>query len=388
MHVSSLGSRAAALGLVALTLLIGCEGDDLTPAEQALLAELGPLGEPPASPSNAVADDERAAELGAWLFHDDEVSQTGSMSCADCHQPMLGWSDDRALSGKQDGSAMPRHSQSLTNVAYQDWLFWDGRADTLWSQAYGALGAVHAIDPATIVGYLAADDWYAQTYAELFGSLPDPVSASADELDLVIVNCAKALEAYQRTLVSRDSALDRWIEGDPDALTEQQLRGARIFVGEGGCDDCHSGPNLSDGWFHNLGLAPGVDGRDAAQGLAGVLSNATNSASAHSDEPEWGATRLAELEQRLADEGDALVGAHKTPTLRDVALRPRFGHNGDVATLEEWIARYRDARVDDTAVGDLDPLYVPRDLSDSDIEDLTAFLEAMTGNPPSSELGY
>jgi len=87
----------------------------------------------------------------------------------------------------------------------------------------------------------------------------------------------------------------------------------------------------------------------------------------------------------VAEAGDALIGAHKTPTLRDVALRPRFGHNGDVDSLEEWISRYSTARVDEGAVGTLDPAYVPRNLSDAEIADLVAFMDALTGDPSSAE---
>lgn len=381
--------RHVALALGSLGLLASCSEDGMTPAQEAALEQLGPLGAPPSSPSNAVADDERAVTLGQALFFDDELSKVGSnMACVDCHQPQLGWSDDRATSTNTAGGQTARHSQTLTNVAYNEFLFWDGRGDSLWSQAYVATVGVHVVDKPHLVEHLAGTPDYASLYVDLFGPLPDPVSATPDELDAVVVNCGKALEAYERTLVSTNSPLDRWIAGERDALTDAQLRGAALFVGKAGCVECHAGPNLSDGWFHNIGLPIAGDGRDASVGLAELLTSPNNAAGQWSDDPEWGAARLDVIAERIAAAGDALVGAHKTPTLRDVALRPRFGHEGKIADLRTWIERYRDAEVDPGHVGELDPAYVPRDLSDADIDDLVAFMDALTGDPSSAEVGY
>lgn len=383
-----MNSRSLALSLLVTLASCGGAAEVLTPEGEAALEQLGPLGPPPSSPSNAVADDAQAVSLGQMLFFDDQYSQAGAnMACVDCHQPHMGWSDDRVTSMNVMGGQMARHSQTLTNVAYNQFQFWDGRADSLWSQAYGATVNVHLVDKTALVSHLASMPDYAAIYAALFGPLPDPATATPEQLDAVVVNCGKSIEAFERTIVSRNSALDRWIEGERDALTDQQLRGAAIFVGKGGCDDCHSGPNLTDNWFHNIGLPVASDGRDAAMGLATVLASATNVAGTWSDDPAWGAEQIADLQARVDAAGDALVGAHKTPTLRDVTLRPRFGHDGEIADLRTWIERYRDAKVDEGNAGELDPAYVPRDLSDADIDDLIAFLDALTGDPSSAEVG-
>lgn len=369
-------------------LITSCTDDGLSLLEQAALAELGPLGPPPSSPSNAVADDERAVDFGQGLFFDDKLSKVGSdIACVDCHQPQMGWADDLQFSNTATGTTA-RHSQTLTNVAYNQFMFWDGRGDSLWSQAYVATVGVHAVDQVYLVSHLAETPYFASAYTDLFGALPDPATATQEQLDQVTINCGKVLEAYERTLVSKNSALDRWIAGDDSALTEQQLRGAALFVGEGGCDDCHSGPNLSDGWFHNIGLPASSDGRDASVGLPELLTSANNAAGVWSDDPQWGAEQLEEIAERIDAAGGSLVGAHKTPTLRDVVLRPRFGHDGRIQTLRTWIGRYRDAKVDEGAVGTVDPLYVKRDLSDGDIDDLIAFLDALTGDPSSADVGY
>ncbi|MFV8751900.1 cytochrome-c peroxidase [Nannocystaceae bacterium ST9] len=382
--------RFVSVSCVALLVasIAACVDEGLSPLEVAKLEELGPLGARPASPSNAVADDERAVALGQGLFFDPELSKVGSgIACVDCHQPKLGWADDLQYSSTATGTTI-RHAQTLTNVAYNQFMFWDGRGDSLWAQAYVVTIGVHAVDKTHLVEHLAQTPAYADLYTELFGALPDPAIADDMAIEQVAVNCGKVLEAYERTLVSKNSALDRWIAGDEDALTDQQLRGAKLFVGEGGCVECHSGPNLSDGWFHNIGLPAASDGRDASVGLNDLLTSANNAAGQWSDDPEWGAAQLDEIAARIDAAGDALIGAHKTPTLRDVVLRPRFGHDGRIKDLHTWIARYRDAKVDEGAVGTLDPEYVKRDLSDADIEDLIAFLHALTGDPSSADVGW
>jgi cytochrome c peroxidase len=380
--------------------LAGCQADEtISEAERERLMTLGPLDAMPPSPSNAVADDPAAVELGAWLFADDNLSLEGSRtSCMSCHQPALGWGDDRQFSTNANGNQSARHAQVLTNVGYQQFMFWSGRADSLWAQAFKVLlGAPHSIDKVHVVSYLRATPDYAPLYEPVFGPIPD-IQAMIDDpevspaeidetLDEVLINCAKAMEAFQRRIVSTNSALDRWIEGDEDALTEQQKRGAALFVGKAGCIDCHSGPNLSDGWFHNIGLAPGADGVTAEAGLASTLADTElNAAGKWSDDPEWGAAQIAALQQRVSAAGSSLVGAHKTPTLRDVAFRPRLGHNGDVQSLTTWIRRYSSAQIDPGAVGSPDPAYVARNLSDAEIADLVAFMDALTGNPSSAQV--
>lgn len=388
------------LAVGGLLAVVGCQADEtISEAQRELLETLGPLDAPPPSRSNAVADDPNAVELGAWLFFDDNLSMDGAgVSCASCHQPALGWGDDRQYSINANDSSSARHAQPLTNVGQQEFFFWAGRADSLWAQAFKVLlGGPHSIDKQAAVIYLRNSADYPGLYEPVFGPIPDieallaDPDVSSEEIDLVLdevlINCAKAMEAFQRRITSTNSALDRWIEGEEDALTEQQKRGAALFVGKGGCIECHSGPNLSDGWFHNVGLAPGTDGVTAEAGLVSIVEDEElNSAGPWSDDPEWGAQKVAALSQRIASAGDSLVGAHKTPTLRDVNLRTRFGHNGDVQSLTTWIRRYSTAQVDSGAVGTPDPAYVARNLSDADIADLVAFMDALTGSPSSAEV--
>ena len=179
--------------------------------------------------------------------------------------------------------------------------------------------------------------------------------------------------------------MDQFIAGDNDALTEQQKRGAELFLGKGGCVECHSGPNFTDDGYHNLGLGGTRAGADV--GIDSMLTAGFRPDGDYSDDPIAGAEVMDEARALLESEGDALVYAFKTPTLRDVALRPRFGHLGAAISLEGWIQRYSTAARDDDAQGTLDPAYAePKNLTDSEIDDLVAFLKALSGSPDSSQV--
>ncbi len=393
-----------AIGVALTGLLMVCAGcdepapepsDELLSAEEAaeLRAAIGELGPLPESRSNAVADDARAVELGRELFYDAELSAEGSgISCAGCHLAELGWSDPRALSLNAEGGPSDAHAQTLTNVAYQEWMFWNGRADSLWAQARGAMIGVHKITPAALTQRLLDVEDYRAAYEELFPAHPLPADPEAEDEDALmrhVVNAAKAIEAFERTIVSRDAPIDRWVAGDEEALSEAQERGAKVFL-RAGCLGCHGGPNFSDGWFHNVGVglpdvkpigAPDgeIDQAGADAGLVAALGSEFSTAGVYSDDPAWGQARLDTLASRVEAEGASLEGAFKTPSLRDVTLRPLFGRLGRVERLRDWVTRYTDARVDEDHAGELDPLYVPAALTDDQVDDLLLFLEALSG---------
>lgn len=395
--------RARATALAALV-LASCGSSDpgpqplLTPGELERLQRLGPIGEAPPSPTNRVADDPAAQHLGQALFFDTEMSGEGTISCASCHDPAHGFADPRPLSRGVANREGTRHASTLANAAWNPFQFWDGRADSLWAQPIQAIENPLEGDftRAEVAHFIAAK--YRAPYETLFGPLPDlsgvPPSArpgddawsqmseaDRDAVNRIAANVGKALEAYVRRLVSRNSALDRYLAGDESALTEAQLRGAKIFVAEekGRCIVCHDGPNLSDGAFHNLGLADvtGDDGRFS--GMAKLLADPLNGDGAYSDAPGG---RLSGLEQRRDQ-----VGQFKTPTLRDVTLRPPYGHNGTVATLEAWIDLHTRGFDDGgTFAGTREGTIRPVPLTAGEKADLLAFLRALEGEPLPREL--
>lgn len=383
----------------------GTDASVLEPEDRALLMRLGPLPPVPPAPTNAVADDPRAQALGQGLFFDERMSADGKISCARCHQGEQGLSDPEVFSEGAFGRRGDRHASTLVNAAYNRFQFWDGRADSLWAQPIQAIENEVEGDftRCEVVHFVAAN--YRAEYEALFGPLPPlaPIPARArpgdeawealdpavqDEVDRVAANVGKAIEAHVRRLVSRGSALDAWIEGDEDALSASQRRGARIFVREdlGRCLNCHDGPNLTDDSFHNLGLhqAEGELDRGRIEGAQALLDDRFNGVGPFSDDVEAGEQGL-----RGVSALPRLEGAFKTSTLRDVAQHPPYGHDGSVPTLREWVVQHGQGfEVDGGAryAGEREGTIRPFEMSDADVDDLLAFLEALDGEPIPAEL--
>jgi len=398
---------APGLALALALALAACQPGDLDRApvldddERARLMRLGPLPPVPASPTNAVADDPRAVALGHRLFFDTRLSADGQVACATCHEAEHGLSDEGPRSRGAFGRTGHRRASTLVNAAYNRFQFWDGRADSLWAQPIQAIeNEVEGDFTRCEVVHLMAEH-YRGEYEALFGPLPprDEVPARARpgdaawealdpaeraQIDRVAANVGKALEAHMRRLVSRDSALDAWIEGDEDALSAAQLRGARIFVREdrGRCIVCHDGPNLTDDTFHNLGLhdaAEGAPDRGRVVAVAQLLADPLGGTGAFSDDPIAGEERL-----RGVAELDRFDGAFKTPTLRDVTARAPYGHDGSVATLGDWIdlhAEGFEVEGGSRFAGQREGTVRPFPLSEQERADLLEFLAALEGQP-------
>jgi cytochrome c peroxidase len=385
--------------------------------ELAAIHRRSPLGEPPSDPTNAFADSAPAAALGQFLFFDQRLSANGEVACASCHQPARGFSDGRKLAKGLAGGT--RNTPTLLNVGFNHWFFWDGRADSLWSQALQPLerpreGGGNRLRIAHLV---AADPLLSTAYQEVFGPLPpladsgrfpaharpdpDPQSPTARSwqamapsdraaVNRVFSNLGKALEAYERKLVSGASPFDTYAEGlragDPQkqaALSPAAVRGLNLFVGAANCALCHTGPALSDGEFHDLGLPllPGAEeDRGRAAGLAALRADVFNAAGPFSDDPTSAAKRRLEF----LPPPQSQLGAFKTPTLRNVALTAPYMHDGRFATLPQVVEFYAQGRAASHGrlVGTREATLnlVPR-LTPAQSADLVAFLEALTGAP-------
>jgi cytochrome c peroxidase len=388
-----------------------------TKSELAAVYALSPLGAPPPDPTDRVAQDPRAARLGQYLFFDRRLSANGTLSCATCHQPARAFTDGRALA---KGLALgTRNVPTLLNVAYNHWFFWDGRADSLWSQPLQVFENPKEMgsDRLHVAHAVYADRLLRHAYEQLFGPMPpledtvrfprharpdsDPQAsparawramAPADRTaaNRVAANVGKAIEAYERELVSRDSAFDRYVAGlknhDPGelaVLSPAARRGLSLFVGAAHCDLCHAGPDFSDGEFHDIALpllpdeAP--DGGRAA-GIRELEANPFNSAGPYSDDPDGPA------KQRLTflPPPDSQLGKFKTPTLRNVALTGPYMHDGRMATLRQVLQFYADGKAASHGhvVGKREAtLDVIPHLTQAQISDLVAFLDSLTGAP-------
>lgn len=388
-----------------------------------ILSQLGTLPEaPPPDLSNAYADDPDAAALGQQLFYDPRYSGNGEISCATCHESNVGFSDARAntsLGIDYTGRA----SIGLYNGAYgrgdEDativWQLWDGRSDSQWSQALGPPESDVVMGGTRVAVALLIYDEYREAYESIFGPLPELRDAQGEplvdpslkpgleewdalETDLqtditrAYVNFGKAIGAYERLIVSRNSrfdafwrALEQGIQSDD--LTDQEKAGLRVFIGEGQCIACHNGPNLTDNQFHNLAvsqtgdhLPEADDGR--ASGVERLLASPFNCAGEWSDHPNKRSCAVNELTRDNA----SAVGAFKTPTLRGVSESPPYMHTGTLDTLEAVIAHYNDGGDSSGFSGTPDALMSPLGLDDQQQADLAAFLRALDGEPLDARL--
>jgi cytochrome c peroxidase len=301
-----------------------CLGGDRDPMPEWIDA-LPPL-DPAAIPwPDGEPADPALIALGRRLFVDPRLSRDGTMSCATCHDPAKGLADGSAFHPGRDGRPLDRHTPAIHNLAWATTFFWDGRADSLEAQAVG---------PLTNPREMAADaDHVARVLSE---SYRDALPAGG-----TLTEAARAIAAFERTLVSHGSAWDRFRAGDAAALPPAARRGLNLFGGKAACIQCHDGPNFTDGSFHHIGRATSDPGRGAVMA------------------------------------GASLSSAMKTPTLRNVERTAPYFHDGGVATLAEVIAYYN--RGGDGAPGQ-DPLLRPLHLSAEERSDLLAFLHALTAD--------
>jgi cytochrome c peroxidase len=349
-----------------------------------------PLGAVPADPTNRFADSDAAAQLGRRIFFDARFSASGTVRCASCHDPAHGFADARPVAvGEGVGS---RRSMSILNAAHQRWLTWDGRADTLWSQALQPLETPHEMgfSRRQALALVASDAALRDAYRAAFGAEPPvPAAGNLSDVDAAFANLGKAIAAYERHLVSGPSAYDRWwtarAAGDPAAdaiLTDAERRGLALFFGSANCFQCHHGALFSDGEFHMIGIPPRDGGVPKDPGRYAVVdrvrSDPFNAAGPHSDDPHGPAARIS---ASLVNSPDHW-GEFRTPSLRGVAERPPYMHAGQLASLAD-VVRFYSTLEGATSLDHHRELVLRRlDLSAAEQSDLAAFLGALTGAPP------
>lgn len=393
---------AAVVGVAADAL--GPRGPQWTAEERAAIAGLwiGNLPPLPPDPSNRVADDPAAAALGHRLFFDTRFSANGEVACATCHLPEKDFQDGLAL-GEGVGVAN-RRTMPLAGTAYSPWLFWDGRADSQWAQALGPLEnpVEHGGNRTYFVQLLA--ELYRAEYEAIFGPLPDlsrlprlagPVDDPAvqaawgamtpqdqEAVNRVFANMGKAIAAYERHLNPGPARFDAYaqalLEGDAramrEALTDDEVAGLRLFIGEANCIQCHNGPLLTNNDFHNTGVPAIADlpedtGRAAGAQL--VLADPFNCLGPYSDAD---ASQCAELRFMLA-EGEQLLRQYKPPSLRNVGDRDPFMHAGQFITLGEVLIHYNSAPPAPVGESELEPL----GLNAEEMMQVIAFLRSLDG---------
>ena len=276
--------------------------------------------------------------LGERLFFDPHLSVTGRYSCASCHDPARAFSDGRPVAVGATGAALPHNALALVNVAYNITFGWDKpQLRSLETQMLTPLLNEHPIElglkghESSLCAVLAADSNYARAFAESFPGTVDPVS-----LDHVV----KAIAAFERTLLSGDSAFDAYVfGGDHTALTAEAKAGMALFYSRPvGCSGCHSGFNFSGNWRDALGET----------GRASFARDGT------SDAPL------------------------KVPTLRDVALTAPYMHDGRFASLDQVLEHYSQLAGLPGGAARIDPRLPRTPLDAQQRAQLRAFLESLT----------
>lgn len=273
--------------------------------------------------------------LGRKLFGDTQLSRDRSVACATCHDPERAFTDGRRVSVGVSGRKGTRNVPALINRGYGAAFFWDGRVSALEEQVLRPIRDANEMDM-TLEEVVARLE-HARDYRKQFRAV---FSREVNAEDL-----ARALASYVRTILSGDSPVDRYVNGERDALSEKECQGLAIFRGKGNCAACHLGPSFTDERFHNTGVA-------------------------------WRNGALLDLGRFVVSGNDADRGAFKTPTLREVARTAPYMHDGSLTTLEDVIELYDRGGNPNPH---LDPeLHLLR-LSPEEKQALVAFLKSLTG---------
>ena len=356
------------------------------------------------------------------------VGQPLLISCASCHSPWAAGTDIASPldtvsvgAGTTDVNALP-----TLNAAYHKIFFWNGRVDSLWGLSAVVLESKTTMNGTRLRLAHEVAERYAAEFSAIFEGLPpdwqarvskmprdgkpgdlDYEKMSPSDRDLataLLVNWAKATAAYEQQLVSKNSPFDRFMAEGPKSswLSPQARAGARLFVGKAACIDCHNGPLFSDDDFHNIGVPQGGAGVPT---LADCPPGGACDCSVGSNCLPWGAfdglnklkkngfLRDSRWSDDVADDsrasyrnrvlGNELKGAWRTPSLRDVALTPPYMHNGVFATLKDVLLHYNGASAATRAnsVGTTAVNLKPLHLTDTELDELAAFLASLTGDP-------
>jgi len=240
--------------------------------------------------------------LGKTLFYETRLSVDGSRSCASCHQEGLGYSDGLSRAVARSGAKLPRHTPSLWNIGYAHSLFADGRATSLEAQSLIPITQPEEMgrSPGTAINDIRHDPEYRARFARAFPEAPIVSEA----------NAAKALAAYERTLISGITPFDRWMRGDRGAISPAAARGFAVFAGPGNCASCHKGAQLTDDRFHDIGMP------DTDRGRGGVTGRASQD------------------------------HQFRTPSLREIGWSAPYMHDGSLPTLEAVVDHYSDKVID------------------------------------------
>ncbi len=357
-----------------------------SPAELARILAHEKRAPAPLDATNAHLTNPAAAKLGQALFFEPRLSSNGKISCATCHIPEQFFTDDKRLAeGLEKGT---RNTPTILNAAYQRWFYWDGRADSLWSQALQPIEnpLELGLRRDAALQLVQSDATLSELYRAAFGSAPDDKDESFARL-------GKAIHAYEHQLVGGLSAFDRYARAlrENDSTAQAQYpadarRGLKLFIGKANCRLCHSGPLFSDGEFHNLGLPRSRTGakEDAGryEALAKLAQNPFRAGGIFSDAPQGERAQELEHTPRTGE----LWGAFRTPSLRNVTRTAPYMHRGQFPELRDVIFFYSELEGAEPAGHHGERVLQNLNLSVAEMDDLLSFLDTLEEELPAEAL--
>ncbi|MEZ9686244.1 cytochrome-c peroxidase [Vibrio atlanticus] len=350
----------------ALFILIGMTG---LPNVVNAKVQLEPLGEVPVPADNKQTPEK--IELGKILFYDGRLSGDTTSPCAGCHIQSQGWGFPDDLSMGYPGTVHWRNSQTIINAAYYDKFFWAGSAMSLEAQAKDAAkGAVAGNGEDDIMeARLALVPEYVERFKRVFGDDTPKIN-----------NAWRAIAAFQRTMIQRDTPIDNYLLGDKTALSESQLKGKALFEGKANCIACHNGALASDQKFYNIGVPPSPWWND--DGLAQITFRFELYSKGVTE--EMYRTTKADPGAYFRAKRKEMLGKFRTPSLRYTKYTAPYMHNGTIPTLEAVIDFYDRGGVADDGRTTGYPqtksaLIQPLGLTEQDKKNLLSFIEAFSG---------
>ncbi len=339
------------------------------------------LGLPPVPiPANNPQTPEKIA-LGDKLFNDKRFSSTGDVACATCHEAEKVFTDSPlSVSEGINKLTGTRNAPTVVNAAYNKTQFWDGRSPDLEDQAlHPFLNPVEMAlpDHDALLAVVRSDKEYVKAFKDVFGIRSD---------DITITEVTQAIAAFERTQVTGNSPFDRWyFGGEADAMNASAQRGFDVFLADGRCVSCHVVEQdqavFTDHRFHNIGV--GINDMQNR-----VLDVATAFQLDKRSDPDLDVDlevltdgNVSELGRFAISDELSDMGAFKTPTLRNIAKTAPYMHDGSIETLRDVVTHYNNGGV--TNEGDPVNAFIsggiqPLDLTDEQIDDLVAFMEALT----------
>ncbi|MFA0614214.1 cytochrome-c peroxidase [Vibrio splendidus] len=350
----------------ALFILIGMTG---LPNVVNAKVQFEPLGEVPVPADNKQTPEK--IELGKILFYDGRLSGDTTSPCAGCHIQSQGWGFPDDLSMGYPGTVHWRNSQTIINAAYYDKFFWAGSAMSLEAQAKDAAkGAVAGNGEDDIMeARLALVPEYVERFKRVFGDDTPKIH-----------NAWRAIAAFERTMIQRDTPIDNYLLGDKTALSESQLKGKALFEGKANCIACHNGALASDQKFYNIGVPPSPWWDD--DGLAQITFRFELYSKGVTE--EMYRTTKADPGAYFRAKRKEMLGKFRTPSLRYTKYTAPYMHNGTIPTLEAVIDFYdRGGVVDDGRTTGYpqtkSALIQPLGLTEQDKKNLLSFVEAFSG---------